>query len=75
MLIKKVDNNHVGGHNESCSETGQTKIQLLPKNKQQDKSDSGPIEIRIYEDQVSDSGRMILKISFAKQEIRRFTRR
>ena len=75
MLLKKVVNDHVEGNSESHSGIGQEKVQPLPKKKQQERSGSGPIEIRIYEDQSSDSGRMMLKISFAKQEIRRFTRR
>jgi hypothetical protein len=78
MLIKKDDNGHIegpiDGQNGSHTVAVQEKLQL-PEDQLQEISGSGPIEIRIYEDQVSDSGRMMLKISFAKQEIRRFTRR
>jgi len=78
-MLKKRDNNHIDGttdgQNESHAVAGQEKFQPLPEKKLQKICGSGPIEIRIYEDQVSDSGRMMLKISFAKQEIRRFTRR
>ena len=75
MLIKKVNNDHVEGHDGSHTVIGRENRQPLPEKKLQKICGSGPIEIRIYEDEVSDSGRMMLKISFAKQEIRRFTRR
>ena len=72
MLIKKDDNGHiekpVEGYNESHNLIAQEKLQPLPDKKLQEISGSGPIEIRMYEDQASDSGRMMLKISFAKQE-------
>ncbi len=75
MLMRKVDNNHIEGHNESHIETGQKKFRTLQKKKQQEHSGPGPIEIKIYEDQMDDHGRMMLKISFAGQEIRQFTKR
>jgi hypothetical protein len=78
-MLKKRDNNHIegpiDGQNERHAVTGQEKFQPLPEKKLQKICGAGPIEIRIYEDEVSDRGQMMLKISFAKQEIRRFTRR
>ncbi len=79
MLIKKDDNGRIKesideqieSHPVSC----QGKHQPLPEKKLQEISGSGPIEIRIYEDQASDSGRMMLKIAFAKQEYRTFIKR
>ena len=79
MLIKKDDNGHIevpiDGHNESHNVAVQEKLQPLPEGQLQEISGSGPIEIRIYEDREPASGRMMLKISFAKHEFRTFIKR
>ncbi len=65
MLKKKVNSDHVEGHDESHITSVQEKLRTLSEGQLQEIPGSGPIEIRIYEE-ASDSGRMMLKISFAK---------
>jgi hypothetical protein len=62
-----VNNEEVEGLSGSLTTTGQDKFQPLPEEQMQEISCSGPIEIRIYEEQDTDNGRMMLKISFANR--------
>ncbi len=71
----KVVNDHAKGLNESHTMSVQEKLLPLPEEQLQVISGSGPIEIRIYEDQVSDSGPMMLKISVADRGLRNFVKR
>ncbi len=75
MLIKKVDDEHIAGQNESHILAVQEKLPLIPEEQLQVISGSGPIEIRVYEDRASDGGRMMHKISFAEKEFRTFIKR
>ncbi len=72
MPIKKEDDANKKGYMVGHNDAGEKKLHHKSIRERREKSGAGPIEIRIYEEQISDSCLTMVKVSCGEKEIGHF---